>query len=224
MEKLVKGVHAFQEEVFRSEREMFERLAKGQSPETLFVTCSDSRINPNLLTGTNPGELFILRNAGNIIPPHAAGTPSGEAATIEYAVSVLEVQDIIVCGHSHCGAIDALLAPETTAALPAVRSWLGHAAETKQIVETRYGALSADARVSIAIQENVLVQIEHLKTLPAVAERLERGTLGLHAWVYLIETGEVYAYDRGTGQYVPLSEDVARSGVKSRGSSRIRAI
>lgn len=223
MEKLVKGVHAFQEEIFRSERELFQRLAKGQSPETLFVTCSDSRVNPNLLTGTNPGELFILRNAGNIIPPYSE-IPCGEAATTEYAVAVLGVQDIIVCGHSHCGAIDALLDPDTTAELPAVRAWLSYAQETKRIVEENYGALSPEARASIAVQENVLVQIEHLKSLPTVAERLKDHSLGLHAWVYQIETGEVFAYDRTSGQYVPLSDDVAKVGVRSRGSSAIRPI
>jgi len=223
MEKLVKGVHAFQEEVFRSERELFRRLAEGQSPETLFVTCSDSRINPNLLTGTSPGELFILRNAGNIVPPFST-VPCGEHATIEYAVAALEVQDIIVCGHTRCGAIDALLKPSSTEDLPAVRAWLSYAEDTKRIMDTSYAGLSEEARVSVAVQENVLVQIEHLKTLPTVAERLKDHTLGLHAWVYLIETGEVYAYDRTSGQYVPLSDDVVRTGAKSRGTSAIRPI
>ena len=104
MQKLLEGLHHFQQNIFSSQRELFERLAKGQSPETLFITCSDSRINPNLLTQTQPGELFILRNAGNIIPPYGAAN-GGEGATIEYAVAVLGVKDIIVCGHAHCGAM-----------------------------------------------------------------------------------------------------------------------
>lgn len=223
MEKLVKGVHAFQEEVFRSERALFKRLAEGQTPETLFITCSDSRINPNQLTGTDPGELFILRTAGNLVPS-SNEHPSGEAATIEYAVSVLEVEDIIVCGHSLCGAIDALLDPSKTERLPNVRSWLAHAHETKQIVDTSYPGLSESALVSVAVQENVLVQIEHLKKMPCVAERIAAGTLGLHAWVYRIESGDVFAYDPNAGQYVHLNEEVARAGVKSRGNRAIRPI
>ena len=223
MENLVKGVHAFQEEVFRPEREMFERLAKGQSPETLFITCSDSRISPNLLTGTQPGELFILRNAGNIVPPFAA-ISGGEAATIEYAVSVLGVQDIIICGHSLCGAIDALMNPEKLDDLPAVKSWLAHAAETKSIVEKTYEGLSSEALANVAVQENVLVQIEHLKTLPCVASRLADHSLGLHAWVYLIETGEVCAYDPGGGQFLPLTLELADVGARSRGRSDLRPI
>lgn len=223
MEKLVKGVHAFQNEVFRPEREMFERLAKGQSPETLFITCSDSRISPNLLTATAPGELFILRNAGNVVPPVTCA-PGGEAATIEYAVSVLEVQDIIICGHSFCGAIDALLSPEKMESLPAVRAWLAHAEETKRIVEESYEGLSYQALVNVAVQENVLVQIEHLKTLPCVERRLADGTLGLHAWVYVIETGKVCAYDRDSGQFLPLSVEISDAGAESRGRSAIRPI
>src|SRR5947209_1011259 len=110
MQKLVEGVHHFQANIFSPQRELFERLADGQSPVALFITCSDSRINPNLLTQTEPGELFILRNAGNLVPPYGAG-PGGEAATVEFATAALGIRDIIVCGHSHCGAMRALLAP-----------------------------------------------------------------------------------------------------------------
>src|SRR3989338_7292856 len=127
MEKLIRGIHTFQHDYFTSQQELFERLAKGQAPETLFITCSDSRINPNLLTQTQPGELFIIRNAGNIVPAHGSGV-SGEGATIEYAVAALGVKDIIICGHSHCGAMAGLLAPESLADLPQMRNWLQHAA------------------------------------------------------------------------------------------------
>src|ERR1044071_9547851 len=126
MQKLVHGIHRFQEGVFRSQKELFEQLSSGQKPAALFITCSDSRIDPNLLTQTEPGDLFILRNASNIVPPYGP-YGGGEAATIEYAVSVLGVQDIIVCGHSHCGAMSGLLNPDQVRELPAVRNWLAHA-------------------------------------------------------------------------------------------------
>ena len=119
MQKLIEGIHQFQRESFLPLKGLFEQLSKGQHPETLFITCSDSRIDPNLLTRSKPGDLFILRNAGNIIPPHGAGS-GGEAATIEFAVAALGVKDIIICGHSHCGAVQGLLQPEQVASLPAL--------------------------------------------------------------------------------------------------------
>lgn len=168
MQRLVRGVHQFQTEVVGKKAEFFAGLAKGQRPHTLFITCSDSRLSPNLLTQTEPGEIFILRNAGNIIPPHSA-TVGGETATIEYAVGVLEVTDIVVCGHTHCGAMTGLLHPEKLADLPAFRAWLGHADATRRIVAENYAALAEEERLNVAIQENVLVQLEHLRTLPVVA-------------------------------------------------------
>lgn len=223
MHRLVEGIHEFQERVFRPEREMFERLANGQSPETLFITCSDSRINPNLLTSTKPGELFILRNAGNIVPPFGA-LRGGEAATVEYAVSVIGVQDIIVCGHSGCGAIAALLEDARVETLPAVKDWLVHAEATRQIVQGNYRGLGAEVLVNVAIQENVLVQVDHLRTHPAVAAKLARGALGLHGWVYKISTGEVFAYDTARGQFLTLDDTMRPVPRGSAPSATIRAI
>lgn len=204
MQKLIQGLHQFQSNVFSSQRELFERLAQGQQPDALFITCSDSRVNPNLLTQTGPGELFILRNAGNIIPPHGASN-GGEGATVEFAVAALGVKDLIVCGHSHCGAVKGLLAPETLDELPAVKSWLGHAEATRRIVKENYSHLDSADRLTAAIEENVLVQLENLRTHPVVAARVSRGELKLHGWVYKIETGEVFAYDPEQGQFLPLS-------------------
>src|SRR6476660_5591747 len=133
MQKLIQGIHRFQERDFQPLQGLFEQLAHGQTPETLFITCSDSRIDPNLLTRSKPGELFILRNAGNIVPPHGAAS-GGEAATIELAVSALGVKDIIICGHSHCGAMQGLLQPDEVKALPAVSQWLTHAESTRRTV------------------------------------------------------------------------------------------
>jgi carbonic anhydrase len=205
MQKLIQGVHQFREQDFGSLQGLFEELSREQHPEALFITCSDSRIDPNLLTRSMPGDLFILRNAGNIVPPHGA-TANGEAATIEFAVTALEVHDIILCGHSDCGAMKALLHPETVSSLPATAAWLSHAETTRRIVQDNYGHLDGDRLVTAAIEENVLVQIEHLRTLPAVASRLVRGDLHLHGWVYKIETGEVFAYDLGKGQFVPIAQ------------------
>lgn len=205
MQKLIQGIHQFRQEDFRPLKGLFEELAKGQNPETLFITCSDSRIDPNLLTRSMPGDLFILRNAGNIVPPHGAGG-GGEAATIEFAVAALGVKDIIICGHSHCGAMKGLLEPESLADMPAVAAWLAHAETTRRVVRENYTHLDGDRLVTAAVEENVLVQLEHLRTLPAVASRLVKGTLHLHGWVYKIETGDVFAFDLESGQFVPLAQ------------------
>ncbi len=204
MRKLISGLHHFQSNMFESRKELFERLATGQNPDALFITCSDSRINPNLLTNTEPGDLFILRNAGNIIPAHGCG--GGEAATIEFAVAVLGVRDLIICGHSACGAIKALLNPSSLNKLPSVRSWLSHAEATRQIIEDNYSDLDEEEKLNVAIQENVLAQIENLRTLPMVASRLLSGNVHIHGWTYKIQTGEVFSYSLEEGQFLPVSE------------------
>lgn len=213
--KLIRGLHHFQSQIFLSHKELFERLAQGQNPDALFVTCSDSRINPNLITQTNPGDLFILRNAGNIIPPYGAAN-GGEGATIEFAVAALGVKDIIVCGHSFCGAMKGLLNPEQLKDLPAVSQWLSHAEATRQIVKANYSTMELDeeALLNVTIQENVLVQIENLRTHPAVAARLARGELNIHAWTYKIETGDVFAYNVDDGQFLPITD--VQTGVERR--------
>lgn len=204
MQKLVEGIHQFQNGIFSSKQRLFESLVEGQHPLALFITCSDSRINPNLLTQTEPGELFILRNAGNIVPPYGA-IEGGEAATIEYAVSVLGVKDIVICGHSHCGAMAGLLDQPQLAKLPAVRSWLSHAESTHRILEENYPHITEGAaRLTATVQENVLVQLGHLRTHPAVAAALSRQALNLHGWVYKFETGQVFGYAPNDGQFVPI--------------------
>lgn len=205
MRNLVEGIHRFQNQVFEEHRELFENLSRGQTPSTLFITCSDSRLDPSLVTQTRPGEMFVLRNAGNIIPPYGASN-GGESPTIEYAVAVLKVEHIVVCGHSGCGAMQALLKPESVARYPAISGWLSQAEATRRIVSENYGSLADDAQLNVAVQENVLVQVENLETHPAVRARLGRGELTLHAWVYKIETGQVFAFSADVGQFIPLSE------------------
>ncbi len=207
LHKLVAGIHHFQSQIFQQQREFFQTLADGQRPQGLFITCSDSRINPNLITQTDPGELFILRNIGNIVPPFIPSTvDGGTAAAIEFAVSALNVEYIVVCGHSHCGAMKGLLHPDSVAEMPSVKGWLAHGECARQIVRQNYSQLDDDTRMNVLVQENVLVQLENLRTHPSVAVRLSRGDLRLFGWVYKLETGEVFAYHADEGQFVSLLE------------------
>ena len=202
MTRIIQGVFNFQRRVFGEKRELFEQLHGGQRPLALFITCADSRVNPNLLTQTEPGELFVLRNAGNIVPPDGS-PPSGEAGTIEYAVHHLHIRDIILCGHTECGAMQGLIHPEATAAMPAVTNWLAMAGP---VVE-REGAAPQTAGAALlkaVIEENVLMQMEHLQTYPSVRTAAAEGRLRLHAWVYAFERGEVTAFDANSKQFVPL--------------------
>jgi carbonic anhydrase len=204
MEKLVQGIQTFQAHIFRARHELFERLTTGQNPQALFITCSDSRVMPDLITQAEPGDLFVLRNAGNLILPHLAGRDSGEAATIEYAVKSLKVRDVIVCGHTLCGAMQALLQPDLLADMPRMRQWLGHAEAIREIISTSYRLGDPAAVWKATVEENVLVQLEHLRTHPAVAAALSRGEVKLHGWVYKLETGQVFEFDPGAGQFVPI--------------------
>ena len=208
MEKLVEGVKKFQNEVFRAKRELFSRLSESQAPRALFITCSDSRIDPTLLTQAEPGELFILRNAGNIVPSYGE-TMGGSTATIEYAVALLGVKHVIVCGHTDCGVMRALLHPESVEDLPAVKNWMIQAETTRRIVRDNYADLKGEELLVTTIQENVRIQLDHLRTHPAVAVRLRRGALTLHGWVYSIPTGDIWAYDENKDVFVSLA-DAAR--------------
>lgn len=204
MEKLVRGIHAFQTTHYSEHQDLFSQLSKGQSPETLLITCSDSRIMPGLLTQSKPGELFVLRNAGNIVPPYGASS-GGEGATIEYAVAALGVDHIIVMGHSHCGAMKGLMHPEDLKTLPLVADWLRHAEATRRVVVENYQDCTVPEQLNAAIKENVLVQLDNLRTYPAVAARLAKGNLTLHAWIYQIENGTILAYDPQKSQFVPIT-------------------
>lgn len=205
MQKLVEGLHKFQSEVFHTHQELFEALSKGQKPETLFITCSDSRILPNLITQTKPGDLFIMRNAGNLIPSYGPlSSQGGEAATIEFALEGLGVSHIVVCGHTLCGAIKGLLNPSSLEKMPAVKAWLEHAEGTRRVMAENYRHLEGAALLTAAIEENVLTQLENLRTHPAVRSRIARNELSLYGWVYKMETGQVFQYDHATGQFASM--------------------
>ncbi|MGA5202675.1 carbonic anhydrase [Streptomyces variegatus] len=167
----------------------YRKLAEGQYPEVLFITCSDSRVMPALITGARPGDIFELRNAGNIVPPYGRPGASGEAATIEYALEVLGVQDIVVCGHSHCGAMGVLKSGDDLSALPGVDAWLHIARpELAPVLESA----PDDPSLPEVSQGNVVNQLAALRSYPVVRQRLDAGRLRLHGWYYEIDTGFVY--------------------------------
>lgn len=194
VDKILSGLSQFQRDVYPKHRELFEKLALGQRPDALFITCADSRIDPCLLTQTKPGDLFICRVIGNVVPPYPDAI-GGVSATIEYAVGVLGVPDVIVCGHTDCGVMKSVINPEPVSALPSVSAWLGYARPARE-------AAGTDDVLAIT-EANVLQQLENLRTHPSVAARLAEGDLTLHGWVYHIAEGEVRAYDAATERFVP---------------------
>ena len=208
MEKLVKGFLKFHTEVFGKKKALFTRLSHNQTPRALFITCSDSRVDPTLLTQTDPGELFILRNAGNMVPPYGS-MQGGSTATIEYALAVLKVPHIIVCGHTDCGVMKALLHPEEVRNLPAVKEWMGQAETTRRLMREYHVALEGNNRLIKATQENVRAQLDHLRTHPSVALQLRKGKVDLHGWVYSISTGDVWVYDFDSEKFVSLLNKAA---------------
>jgi carbonic anhydrase len=191
VKKLLGGISRFQKHVYPKHQDLFKRLAMGQRPDALFITCADSRIDPCLLTQTRPGELFICRVIGNVVPPYPDAI-GGVSATIEYAVGVLLVQEVIVCGHTDCGVMRGALNPDALEAYPNVTAWLRYAK-----VERREAQPSAELLLALT-EENVVVQLKNLRSHPSVATRLEQGDLALHGWVYHIGTGTVTAYNEAS--------------------------
>ena len=219
MQKILSGVRQFQSEVFPKQREFFESLSrKQQRPLALFITCSDSRVNPNLITQTEPGDLFLLRNAGNLVPSHGAAIAGGEAATIEYSIEVLGIRHIIICGHSQCGAVNALLNSEKIADLPEAAAWFKHAEATRRIMRQKQRDLDLNAAelAVAATEQNVRVQVNNLSTHPCVAARLSSGDLQVYGWYYDIGTGRIRQYDQAMGRFAELDgEAIAASPLPS---------
>lgn len=203
MQKVIEGFLRFQNSVFPGRSEQFRRLANEQNPKVLFVTCSDSRVVPELFTQQEPGDLFVIRNAGNIVPSYGP-EPGGVSATVEYAVSVLKVSDIVICGHSNCGAMAAICSCQSLEHLPAVAHWLRHSDSAKAIVNAREFATQRE-RADALVRENVVAQLANIRTHPSVALALAQKRLNLHGWIYDIESGGVEAMDRASGRYVPLA-------------------
>jgi carbonic anhydrase len=202
MKKLISGLRDFRNSYVSTHLELFDQLSEGQTPSVLFITCSDSRLAPSLMTNTDLGDLFVIRNAGNIIPPFGAAN-GGEGAAIEYAIHALGIEQIVVCGHSHCGAMKGLLQiGNLEEQMPLVYNWLRHADATRRLVADNYADYEGEELLEITIAENVLTQIENLKTYPVVRSKMYQGKLNIYGWVYYIETGEVLAYDPETRTYM----------------------
>ncbi|MET3133053.1 carbonic anhydrase [Oxalobacteraceae bacterium GrIS 1.11] len=204
MKTIIEGFLTFQREAFPGRSQLFKSLANRQSPGALFITCSDSRVVPELLTQREPGELFVIRNAGNIVPSYSA-EPGGVSASVEYAVAVLGVTDIVICGHSNCGAMSAISTATCLEHLPAVANWLRHAESAKVINAARHHA-TPEAHLAALARDNVVAQLANLKTHPSVALALEQGKLDLHGWLYDIESGCIDALDGASQRFIPLCE------------------
>ncbi|MBO9723138.1 MAG: carbonic anhydrase [Novosphingobium sp.] len=207
MNELIGRVFHFEKTIFPASSELFGKLAnEGQEPKALMISCADSRIVPEQIMQAQPGDLFVCRNAGNMVPPYATQN-GGVTSTVEYAVAALGVRDIIISGHSGCGAMKALSDPTGLEAMPNVAAWLKHGAAAEHIVSTCHGELEGNDRVRAITLENIIAQISHLRTHPAVAAAIARGEMTLHGWFVDIHAGQVLGLDGDTGQFVPLRED-----------------
>ena len=210
MQRLIEGVHKFRKDEFGNYRKLFRKLSQeGQNPHTLFITCSDSRVLAELITQSKPGDLFVVKNIGNIVPPAGVtGSTNSTAAAIEFAVEVLRVSDIVVCGHSQCGAMSALVEGlPTKQPMPHLDEWLKLAAPVRERVEKEYAWVSDVAeRVAAAGGENVLFALDNLHSYPCVQDRLVDGSLQVHGWYFQIATAELFAYDPESQQFQPITE------------------
>ena len=207
MRDIIAGFLRFQKEVFPERRELFKTLATGQTPKALFISCSDSRMVPELVTQREPGELFVIRNAGNIVPSFGP-EPGGVSASVEFAVAALNVTDIVISGHSDCGAMKAIATCTCLDHMPAVKNWLRHADAARMINESVEHASEQD-RIDGMVRANVVAQLNNIRTHPSVALGITQKRLTLHGWVYDIENGSLDALDESTGQFVPLAEHPA---------------
>ncbi|HEX5841748.1 MAG TPA: carbonic anhydrase [Pseudomonas sp.] len=199
LQRIVEGFQRFRQEVFPQQQALFKKLAHQQTPRAMFITCADSRIVPELITQSDPGDLFVTRNVGNVVPPYGQ-MMGGVSTAIEYAVMALGVQHIIICGHSDCGAMKAVLDPQTLERMPTVKAWLRHAEVAKTVVAENCGCADHNT-LGILTEENVVAQLNHLCTHPSVAAKLASAQLFIHGWVYDIETSEIKAYDAEKGEF-----------------------
>jgi carbonic anhydrase len=204
--RLLAGVRRFRREVYPGQQAVYEQAVRqGQNPDTLFITCADSRIDPELLTHSGPGDLFVTRNIGNLVPAYGEML-GGVSAVIEYAVAGLEVENIVICGHADCGAMKALLRPESIAKMPTVTAWLRNAAAALSVVEARNPGPITDDSLEDLTEANVLLQMNHLRTHPSVAGKMAQGTLTIHGWVYEIGSGIIRIYDDSANRFVMVSD------------------
>ncbi len=210
MKKLIQGIVDFRKNLTQENRDLFAKLALGQKPDALFIACSDSRVVPNLFASTNPGDVFVIRNVGNLIPPADAQHPDGAQAAIEYSIFTLSISDIVVCGHSECGAINALVKGSDAKCCSHLISWLKYAEEAQKRVKEGFvlnPALSEQNQIS---QANVLLQMEHISSYPFVRKRIEEKKLRVHGWWFDIARADVYCYEQSLNQFTLIDEDEAK--------------
>lgn len=208
LQRLKEGVRRFQIEVYPQQADMFAQAASvPQRPHTLFITCADSRVDPIAITSSGTGEVFVTRNIGNMVPAYGAML-GGVSAVIEFAVSSLNVRHIVICGHTHCGAMSALLHPESITDMPTVKAWLvnAHAAlATAESLQERTTAITTgENMVDVLTEQNVLLQMQHLKTHPSVARAMAKAELTISGWIYCIGTGEVFVAEDGQRSFTPI--------------------
>jgi carbonic anhydrase len=206
--ELIGRVFRFEKQVFQGQSALYGKLAAdGQSPKALIISCADSRVVPEHIMQAAPGDLFVCRNAGNIVPPYSTAN-GGVTSTVEYAVMALGIRDIIVCGHSDCGAMKGLAGdPAKLASMPNVAAWLRHGVAARQVVDESYPEQDENARVRSISLENVVAQLTHLRTHPSVAAGIARGEIALHGWFVDIGLGTMLGLDGVSGQFKPIRED-----------------
>jgi carbonic anhydrase len=208
MLKILDGLARFQQHIRPKNKRLFARLAKSQNPHAMVIACADSRVVPEFLTQSRPGDLFVSRNAGNIVPPTGKYV-GGVTASIEYAVEALHVTDIVICGHTDCGAMKAVVDPKLVAGMKFVGTWLRYAADAAKEVREERPKLRGKALLDAVVERNVLLQLEHLSGHPSVRARLELGRIRLHGWVYDVGSGEVSIYHPWRREFVSLDEGSA---------------
>ena len=206
LERLREGNRKFQIEVYAKNADHYQKTATTpQAPHTLFIACADSRVDVESITSSGPGDVFVTRNVGNMVPPYS-GTPGGVTAVIEYAVAALKVQHVVVCGHSDCGAMKALLNPAATEELPTVRYWLHHGQAALMVAESMmHHHESQVEKLNHLAEENVLMQMVHLRTHPSVAGAMARKELTISGWVYDIGSGIVRIVEEGHREFIPVT-------------------
>ena len=204
LQQLIDGFMRFRHEVYPQQQALFKKHAHEQTPRAMIITCADSRVVPELITQSAPGDLFVSRNVGNVVPPYGQ-MMGGVSTAIEYAVLALGVHHIIICGHSDCGAMKAVLDPSGLERMPTVKAWLRHAEVAKSVVADNCGCAD-HTTLGILTEENVVAQLDHLRTHPSVASRLASGQLFIHGWVYDIETSQIRAYDAEKGEFRLIGE------------------
>lgn len=211
MRKLIKGIVDFREKLTEENRNLFAKLALGQKPDALFICCSDSRVAPNVFASTHPGDLFVLRNIGNLIPPANAPLQDSSAlAAIEFAVFSLNVSDIIVCGHSECGAMQALTADPSKLCCSHLKCWLKYGESSLKKTKEGFSLDKSLSEHNQLSQTNVLQQMEHIRSHPFIQKKIDEKKLQVHGWWFDIARADVYCYEPSYNQFILIDETEAK--------------